>query len=1118
MMMKIAFLLIILTIVQLNATVYSQSKLFTFNIENEPVKHVLKEIESTSNFRFFYNDELLNTFEVISLNVKNQRVDQVLDKLLEGKSLSYTILEDNLIVITPINKERQELLVTGSVVDANGTPLPGVNILVKGTTTGSITDSDGRYSITVPSENSVLVFSFVGYLREEIPVNGQTELNITMVEDIQALEQVVVVGYGTQRKDDLTGSVTVVDADEMANSNFNSVDKALQGRASGVYVSSTSGRPGAKASIKVRGVGSINLDSEPLIVVDGMPTDDQNILTSINPNDIESMQILKDASAQAIYGARGANGVIIISTKKGEAGKPRFNFNAYWGQTQMAKKYDVMDAEQYVDFYEEAYKDVPISASNNYYYRVYSDSARQSNQNFNNTNWQDELTQKGNIQNYNMGVSGGSENTSFFLSGSYAKEEGIMVNTGMERYTFRANSDFKVNNWLTIGENLTFIYKDLDLESHYTNFNPWRVTGVASPLMPLHDENAPGGYGGPTDSLSGANERTNPVAEQMLNEHTNLENWLLANIYTDITIFKGLTYKLSVNANFKTNEIRQWSPVYTLGNLNLRDNDVNSLQENRSKRRELIISNLLNYQRKFGQHSIELLAGFERTEIDDNYILAEGKNFDFNDLQALDLARDLSRMNGGFTEHNLLSYLGRVNYNFAGKYLLTVNFRRDGSSRFGEIGGRWGNFPSFSAGWKVNEDLLKNVDEISMLKLRLGWGQTGNENLQDYWYINLLDPPQNSRYTFGVNQELYQAFASTSFQANPRIKWEATEMTNIGLDLNLFDNRVLFTSEYYIKNQDDMLVQAPISVVFGKRVNWGTGAPTVGSWVNIGKVQNKGFELSASYRKREGVFKFDVGANLTTINNKILELPVGDQITAYSGAIEGHPIGSLYGYVAERIFQEEDFDDDGRPVSGIRQRNAEPGDIKYKDVLQDSVINEQDRTIIGNPIPKMVYGFNFNANYKGFDVGVLLQGMYDLDVFNDQMRYIGIATNPSSKDENKLVDALDYWTPENPSTTMTKISLEDENVNSRISSWFVEDASFLRVKTIQLGYTLPTELTNRINVNNLRIYINANNLFTFTNYSGYDPEVGSTNAFRMGVDQGYYPSAKTYTLGVQLDL
>lgn len=1017
----------------------------------------------------------------------------------------------------------QTKTISGTVTDANTEPIIGATVAIKGTSTGTVTDLNGNYTITASPED-VLVFSFVGMIPQESLVGEQTEINVSLDEDLMELDEIVVVGYGTQRKSDLTGSVAVVDADEMARSNFNTVDKALQGRASGVYVSSTSGRPGAGSSIKIRGIGSINEDAEPLIVIDGMPTSDENVLTTINPNDIESMQVLKDASATAIYGARGANGVIIITTKKGKAGDPKLSFNAFWGVSQITKKFDVMNAEQYVDFYDAAYADVPILRNNgsvnpqNFYYTTYSDSARLSNENFNDTDWQDALTQTGSIQNYNLSASGGSEKTRFFLSGGYAKEEGIMVNTAMQRYNFRANSEFDVGKWLTIGENLTYSYRITDDESHFTNFNPWRVTTVASPLMPLYDPNAPGGYGGPTDSLTGPNERTNPVAEQMLNENRNIESWLLGSVYAQVKLFEGLTYKISANANLKSEDRAMWSPVYTLGNLNLRDNDVNSLQEIRSKSRELILLNTLRYTNSFGNHNLNALAGFERTQIDNSYVLAEGTNFEFEDLRYLSQAENTQRIGGGLTEHHLLSYLARLNYDYLGKYLLTVNFRRDGSSRFGPLGGRWGNFPSASVGWKLNEDLLKNVDEISMLKLRFGWGVTGNENLGDYRFLELLDPKQNSRYTFGEDQELYLAAASSSFQASPFIQWEATEMTNFGLDLSLYENRFLLTAEYYIKDQDKMLVAAPLNFFFGKRFQYGSGgAPTTGSWVNLGRMQNKGFELSVSYRKREGVFQYEVGANLTTINNEIIDLPYGDIVSGMIRATEGEPF-SIYGHVAERIYQEDDFDENGNLISGIKQTGAQPGDIKFRDVDNDSVITAEDRDIIGNPIPRMVYGFNFNASYRGFDFSLLLQGMYDLDVFSNQRRFIGIASNPDSKDENKLVEALDYWTPENPSTTMTRISLSDENFNSRISSWFVEDASFLRVKTVQLGYTLPVRWTDRINVGMLRLYVNANNLFTFTDYSGYDPEIGSKDPFSLGIDYGNYPAARTYTFGVQINL
>ena len=1026
----------------------------------------------------------------------------------------------------------QAYKVSGKITDGStGSPVPGATIAVEGTTTGTISNIDGNYEITTSSGDVTLSVSFVGYKTIEVPVNGRSTVDVSLDLDLTKLDEVVVVGYGTQKKSDLTGSIAVVNVQEMTKSSYPTLSKALEGRAAGVNVMAVSGQPGAEATVKVRGIGSITLSSEPLYVVDGIPVGSE-ILTTLNPNDIESTQVLKDASATAIYGARGANGVILITTKKGTSGKTSFNFGANSGLAYVPRTYDIMNAEQYLRLMKAAYANYD---GPDVYTSVYTDSARASNNNLNtDTNWPDAISRVGKLQNYNMSVSGGNENSNYFISGNYADEQGILINTGMTRYTLRGNSDFKIGKRVKIGESIALTKLKVDSAAHYTNGNPWQVDLVDSPLMHIYDSTAIGGYGGPVDTLTGANERTNPVAEQMMNKNSYNETRVFASLYAEVQIIKGLTYTFRFGANLRTRLTRQWTPVYSLGNLRLRDNDINKLYENNQYNQDLVTSNILAYTRSFGNHNLTVMTAFERTNMSWQFNSPTGRNITNESLPVLNQAEEAFNVSGGDYQHRLQSYLGRINYDYKNKYLFTASIRRDGSTRFGPLGGRYGMFPSFSAGWKINEDFLTNVEQINMLKLRFGWGKTGNENLDDYQYFAQMDPLRNSRYNFGVNQDLWLGGASTSYQENPYIKWEAAAMTNFGLDLNAFSNRLQFTAEYYIKKQNDMLVNKPISAAFGKYRVYG-GAASVGAWTNLAEIQNRGFEFTASWRKQEGDFQYSISANLSTYKNEVIDLGLPKEtgkpeiVTTYTITEPGHCIGSFYGYVAEGILQVEDFaqDENGNLItdsnghytllSAKQQPGTSPGDIKFKDLNNDGVINALDRTIIGKPLPDFGYGLNIDLFYKNFDVTIFFQGLQNLNVYNDLMANIGVATDRYGKDENKLVDVLDYWTPENRSNTMTRAYPVDENFNSNISTWFLEDASFLRIKTLQIGYTLPSSVMNRIGVDRLRIFVNANNLYTFTKYRGYDPEIGDTDPLNQGIDLGYYPVPRTFMIGLQLD-
>jgi TonB-dependent starch-binding outer membrane protein SusC len=1024
---------------------------------------------------------------------------------LPGRVLSFLVF---LLLTTAAFAQGWE--VTGTVTDSQtGEAVVGGNVVVQGTTIGTITNYDGTYRIDIQDLESVLEFSFVGMDMQQIAVGDRTVINVQLSAIAEDIEEVVVIGYGTQKKEDLTGSITVVDAESLQKANASSIGRALQGKAPGVVVTQSSGMPGSGTTIRVRGIGSINANPNPLFVVDGVFVGG---IDGINPADIESLQILKDASATAIYGARGANGVIIVTTKRGKEGPPKVNFNAYVGVTQLAKRFDVMDADQYTDFYEQAYTqyylDHPEKVGELIYPVAYGDSARAVNGSAN-TDWQDLILQMGRNQNYGMSVSGGGENSNFAISGNYYSEEGILVDTKSERFTLRANSDFRITDWLKIGESMA-----INRNTTNNGGSPWVLATIASPLMPVYSESL-GGFAGPTDSITAVNEASNPYAEQILRESYSYNTGILTSLYAEIDFLKHFKYRMNYGFNYYTGVNSTWAPEYVLGNLGNRSNPESSRYMSMSYGSFFLIENTLTYANSFGDHNLTVLAGHTVQWSPGFGFNATGSGFDDPNFNVLDQASLPTDVNGSEWDHRMEGMLARAIYDYKGKYLLTASVRRDGSSNFGPSY-KYGVFPSFSLGWKLNEDLLQNVDEINLLKVRFGWGKTGNENIGSYRYSEVIDQPDKSQYAFGVNQLTHYGAASIWSHGNPYVHWEAATMTNIGVDLNAFNNRLQFIGEYYYKRADDMLVQIGLSGIYGK-------SSEANPWTNLGEVVNQGFETSLVWKKYEGDFHYSIAGNIATIKNEVIQLagdsqPIIENNTTITQP--GNSIGSFYGWVAEGIFQSQEEVD----AHAKQELGTSPGDIMFKDLNQDGTVNDLDRTIIGKPIPDFTIGLNLEADYRGFDAMVFFQGAFGQEVYNQHRSNYGLASgNTTAKDWNKTVDVFDYWSETNPSTTQTRISIVDENRNNRLSTWWIDDASFLRLKTVQLGYTFSDNIVKSLNMSHLRIYVTATNLYTFTKYRGYDPEVSNSdsrqagNPLRSGIDSGNYPVPRTLMAGIQVN-
>ncbi len=1043
-----------------------------------------------------YQDFYNNNINLISIFMKVRKcIKQVL--------LNIVFL--GLSVLTVFSQERE---ITGKITDAEtGEPLIGVTIQVEGSTKGTITDFDGNYSIKVSGPEDVLQYSYIGYEKKAIKVGDKSSINVELKEEVSELEEVVVVGYGTVKKEDLTGAVSKVESKKLEKVQSSNLEEALQGQATGLIVSRNSGKPGGDASVRIRGLTSFR-NSNPLYVIDGIPVQG-SISNKISPSDIESVEVLKDASAAAIYGSRAGNGVIIISTKRGSQGRePEVNVDYYQGVSSIPKSFDLLNADQYMYFMDSLYgaegKDLPSA---------YMDTARQSKGLGDvDTDWQDAIRRQGSVQNISVNVAGGSEKSNYSIGGTYYNENGPLITTNFERFNIRANSDFQVTDKFKIGESINIT----KISENNATGTTWSGAVYASPLMPIYDTANLGGYAGPNSQVTGASDQTNPVAELKLNQNTDEETRVFGNIYAQYEFIKGLNYKIRLGEDFRYNHGRYWSPEYVLGyngEGSSRDNEIATLNESASEKHLTTIQNLLTYNKDFGKHHIDVLAGHEFQKLTGPNFSATGSEFRDMDINVLRQAENAQEVSGEISNNAILSYFGRLNYNFKGKYFLTANFRRDATSKTAKEN-RVGYFPSFSGAWKFSEEPfwtgLSSI--INSGKLRASWGKVGNVGvLDDFEYIAWLDPAKNTRYVFG-DQVYFGAMMLESY-VNYDVTWETTISEGVGVDLGFLQNKILFTADYYYRKTDGMLVSIPITMMAGKLYGNDKTRPNV----NIGEILNQGGEFSLEYRKYEGAFNYSVSANLTTVYNEVLKVSEDeDEIKYQSGGVTrtvtrvGHTIGNYYGYVAEGLF--EDWDDVNSHAA--QESGTEPGDIKFKDLNKDGKISDEDRTMIGKYLPDLIYGFTFNCSYKGFDFNMLLQGQSGFDIYNGLRSNLMQPGDPL--DKNKMVDVLDYWRPNNTDTEVPRITASNPNRNDRLSSYWLEDGSFLRLQSVQLGYTIPQKVTNRVNINSLRVYVTGNNLYVLTGYTGYDPEVGSNNPLSGNYDYGNYPIPRSFRLGLQL--
>ncbi len=978
--------------------------------------------------------------------------------------------------------------ITGTVSDELG-PLPGATVQVKGTSVGVTTDFDGNYSIEADSD-AILVVSYLGYATKEVAINGQQTLNVQLQPDATQLEDVVVVGYGTTAKKDVTGAISSVKAEEIENLPVANVEKALQGRMSGVQVVNNGGAPGGETKIRIRGTGTVN-NSDPLYVVDGVPTSNIN---GLNQNNIASLEVLKDASASAIYGTRAANGVVIITTKKGTKGqKPSINLNAYTGFSNVRKTIDVLTAPQLAEIKIERSANDGAEAD-----AVWNDP-QYLNQT---TDWQDEIFETGYTNNADFSVTGAGENSSYLVGFGYYDEQGILSNSFANRLTFQLNTDTQVTDWLKINQNLSISRR----KTNSPNTSSSQSGVIASALrfhpgLPVYL--ADGNYS-TTQVSSEFGDINNPL--HTINEDNDLRQAntrLLGNIQAEIKLYDGLSFKANFGLDGEISDRKRYYPQILD---QTRNRGLSSLEREYSEFYSILQEYFLSYNKLFGDHSVGAVAGYTEQSFENQGFYAQANNINDSESEKILSNGDNDNATEFRSHDGLRSMFARVNYGYKNRYLLTATFRSDESSRFAE-GNQRGNFPAFSAGWRISEESFFNVPLIDNLKISGGWGQLGNQNIDRLQYLATLTA--GNRYSFGQDGQVQVEGISQSTYANPDVTWETVEMTNFGLETSLFDYRLAFNANYFIKNTEDMLLRLPAI---------GSQGTATAPFKNAGEVQNKGLELELGWNDQKGDFSYGVSANASFISNKVVSLLENqDYLTSdpfsrtgqeLSRTYIGEPIATFYGYKSDGLFQSE-----AEVNAHALQEGAQPGDVRFQDLNNDGVIDDNDRMIIGSPHPDVTYGLNLDFGYKNFDLTAFFVGVGGVDIFNAE-KTVGMN---SSFNFNYHAEILDRWTGPGTSNSIPRVTFNDENNNFRTSDLFIESGDYFRLKNLTLGYTLPQDITEKYGIGKLRLYLSGQNVFTITGYSGFDPELGLTNGnLQQNVDTAQFPQSRTYLLGVNL--
>lgn len=1015
-----------------------------------------------------------------------------------------------ILLYSPLSVYSQSIQVSGTVVDENNVPIPGATVLsVENSAIGTSTDFDGKYTLGVPGNGSIQ-FSYLGYETTVVPVNNQTEINLALVPAASMLDEIVVIGYGTTTKRDLTGAVATVSAEEITQAPVSGIEQAIQGRVAGLTVVQN-GSPGGAPSVRIRGIGTIG-NNDPLYVIDGVQT--TGGINSISPGDIESISVLKDASAVAIYGTRAANGVVIVTTKRGRKNMPtQVSISTLTGFQQAWNQLDVLNAPEYARVIRES--------------RVNANAQRSANGDtdllpltpeFDNpdsqvtlTNWQDETFRSGLVQEHKFDIAGGNETTNYAFSVSVRDEEGIILNSSFRRYTARASFDHSITDKLKLGSTLNYSYRNTEGVPDNDVWNGTLQSALSMPeVFPVRD--AEGNFVAPTGGNAGIyGNSQNPVAQALRADNSSPSNRILGNIFAEWELIDGLKFKSLYALDVSSSTFKFYQPTFAEGS---RPSLVATLARGSSTGTWWGWDNTLTYTKEFNNHDLSVVAGTSGQKENFESFSANRQGFPEGDPRGLRFLNFGSQgsdlVSGTAGTATLFSYFGRLTYDYKDKYLLTATLRRDGSSRFTD-GNRIGTFPSASAGWNIsNENFLKDSDLVTNLKLRASWGEVGNQDVGSFYpYVTTVGFGNIFNYVF--SGQLVPG-AAVQTLGNPDLTWETTEMKNFGLDLGFLNDRINFSADYFINDTRDILLQVPLPQLIGQ-----VESPNV----NAGSVRNSGLELLLSYNSLgDQDFNYSISANASFISNEVTGLSTAPEIIGtndlrgsdpVSRVIVGEPIGSYFGYVTDGIFQ----NDQEIAAHAVQETNTAPGDFRYVDLNQDGAITGEDRQIIGNGFPDVTYGINLSADYKRFDLSLFFQGVSGVDIFNG-VEYITM----SNVGGNKSAKILDRWTPENTNTNIPRLTWDDPNRNLRISDRYVQDGSYLRLKTAQLGYNFGPKFLENLGFQQFRVYLSGQNLLTFTDYDGLDPEVGGGTGggpdIAIGVDQGIYPQARIVLVGLNV--
>ena len=980
-------------------------------------------------------------------------------------------------MLLPMCMFAQQITVQGVVKDQTGETVIGASVMEKGTTNGTITGIDGDFSLNM-SSNGTLVVSFVGYKTQEVQVKGQKQLQVVLSEDAEMLDEVVVIGYGTMKKSDLTGAVSSIGNKDIKDSPVSNLGQAIQGKISGVQIVDA-GKPGDNVSIKIRGLGSIN-NCDPLVVIDGVPTDLG--LSSLNMADVERLDVLKDASATAIYGSRGANGVVMITTKRGTEGKGKLAVSANYSFQNATNVPSLLNAAQYA----ELSNDMMVNSGRNPNPEWANPSELGAG-----TDWMDELLRTGVMQNYTVSYSGGNEKSHYYVSGGFLDQSGIVKSVNYRRFTFQSNSDAQVLKWLKFSNNITFS-ADTKKSGSYSIGDALK----ALPIYPVKNED--GSWSGPDGNSEWYGSTRNPIGPTELNKSQTDGYNFLANLTAELTFTKWLKFKSTFGYDAKFWFIDNFTPKY---NWKPTPTEETSRYKSDNKSFTYLWDNYFLFDHTFAEkHRVGLMAGMSAQWNTNDYLNAQKNVFMFDNVHEMDNGEEMYAIGGNETEWALLSYMARVNYSYEDRYLLTATIRRDGSSRFGKKH-RWGTFPSVSVAWRASQEkwFPKN-DYINDLKVRAGYGVTGSQaSVGNYSYLASYN---TSVYPFGISSGNQTALVSSTL-ANPYIHWEEVAQTNIGFDASLFNSRVMFSFDAYLKETRDMLVKASIPITSGFE-------DTTTTYTNAGKVRNQGIEMSLHTINLTGELGWETNLTATYNKNKIKDL--NSDVPYYINQINNsyvtmlakdYPINVFYGYVTDGIFQNQ-----SEVNTHAVQPGAEPGDIRFRDLNNDGVINDSDRTVIGNPNPSWLFSMNNSLSYKGFELSVFLQGIAGNKIYNAN----NIDNTGMAAAYNQTTDVLKRWQGEGTSNSMPRAVFGDPNQNTRVSDRFVENGSYLRLKNITLSYTFPKQWLQKAQIENARLSLSCENVATITGYSGFDPEVGIN-----GIDQNRYPISRTFSLGLNFN-